>query len=86
VLISHPRLLPQGRGVTCTIRGGQPYTVFGDYLPPRELRHLWAGTHPQAIDALLDAWQVCVIDPEYGRDDVLWPTLDALFATQPATA
>jgi hypothetical protein len=86
VLISHPRLLPQGRGATCTLRGGQPYTVFGDYMPPSLLRHLWSGISRQGLAQVLDAWQVCLIDPDIGRNDRLWPLLDTLFAAHPATA
>ncbi|MEU5496152.1 DUF6919 domain-containing protein [Streptomyces griseofuscus] len=83
VLISHPRLLPQGRGVVCTVRGGQPYTVFGEYLPPRDLRHIWPGISSLAADALCDAWQLALIDPEIGRNDRLWPLLDEVAATEP---
>jgi hypothetical protein len=28
-----------------------------------------------AVCALQDAWQVMLVDPEWGRDDVLWPVL-----------
>lgn len=83
VLISHPRLLPQGRGATCTIRGGRPYTSFGEHLPARTLRGIWRGISRQASAAVVDAWQVCLIDPEVGRNDRLWPLLDDLFATRP---
>lgn len=86
VLISHPRLLPQGRGATCTLRGGQPYTRFGEYTPPRMLRHLWSGIGHQALRQVADAWQVCLIDPDIGRNDRLWPLLDHLFAARPVTA
>ncbi|MFD5491579.1 DUF6919 domain-containing protein [Streptomyces sp. NPDC127091] len=86
VLISHPRLLPRGRGITCTIRGGQPYTAFGEYLPIGVLRQIWRGISRLAFDAVVDAWQVCLIDPEVGRNDRLWPLLDDLFATHPTTA
>ncbi|MET9521499.1 DUF6919 domain-containing protein [Streptomyces coeruleorubidus] len=82
VLISHPRLLPQGAGATCTIRGGQPYTSFGEHLSPRILRRIWRGISRQASAAIADAWQVCLIDPEVGRNDRLWPLLDDLFAAQ----
>ncbi len=84
VLISHPRLLPQGRGAACTLRGGQPYTHFGEYMPPRILRHIWSGISQQASAAVVDAWQVCLIDPDIGRNDRLWPLLDRLFATPTA--
>lgn len=83
VLISHPRLLPRGCGITCTIRGGQPYTAFGEYLPIGVLRQIWRGISRRAFDAVVDAWQVCLIDPEVGRNDRLWPLLDDLFTTRP---
>jgi hypothetical protein len=86
VLISHPRLLPQGQGVTVTIRGGQPYTRFGEYMPPRILRQIWRGINRRALGQVADAWQVAVIDPEVGRNDRLWPLLDELFATHQTTA
>jgi hypothetical protein len=82
VLISHPRLLPAGRGAVCTLRGGQPYTTFGEYMPPRVLRGVWRGIDRQAFVAIADAWQVCLIDPEIGRNDRLWPLLDELSAAQ----
>jgi hypothetical protein len=81
-LTSHPRLLPVGQGATVTIRGGQPYTRFGEYMPPRILRQIWRGISRQASAAVADAWQVCLIDPEVGRNDRLWPLLDDLFAAQ----
>lgn len=86
VLISHPRLLPCGQGATCTVRGGRPYTRFGEHLPVHVLLHIWAGASRQALEQVIDAWQVCVIDPDFGRNDRLWPALDSLFATHPTTA
>ncbi|MHC3450797.1 DUF6919 domain-containing protein [Streptomyces prasinus] len=85
VLISHPLLLPQGRGATCTLRDGRPYTTFGEHMPAHILRHIWQGISRPAFDAVVDAWQVCLIDPDIGRNDRLWPLLDDLFATHPAT-
>ncbi|MCG0061714.1 hypothetical protein L0F81_00170 [Streptomyces tricolor] len=82
VFIAHPRLLPQGQGDTGTIRGGRPYTRFGQYMPPSVLRQIWRGISKPAMAEVLDAWQVCLIDPDYGRNDRLWPALDRLFATQ----
>ncbi|MGZ0231132.1 DUF6919 domain-containing protein [Streptomyces sp. CPS1] len=80
VLISHPRLLPQGQGATGTIRGGQPYTHFGQYMPPDVLRQVWRGISRPAMAEVLDAWQVCLIDPDFARNDRLWLALDRLFA------
>ena len=85
VLISHPWLLPQGRGITATLRGGQPYTTFGEYMPPRVLRQIWTGISRQAIAEVADAWQVTVIDPEYGRNDRLWMALEEAIAIRQTT-
>ena len=38
---------------------------------------------PQAVDALCAAWQVTLIDPEWGRNDVLWSVLAQFAGTQP---
>lgn len=37
--------------------------------------------HEAAVEALRNAWQVTLIDPVWGRNDVLWPVLKA-FARQ----
>jgi hypothetical protein len=84
VLISHPRLLPQGRGVTGTLRGGQPYTEFGEYLPPRVLRQIWSGVSRPAFAAVANAWQVTVIAPDYGRNDRVWAVLDEAISAEKA--
>ncbi|MYV42902.1 hypothetical protein GT030_29565 [Streptomyces sp. SID1328] len=81
VLISHPRLLPHGKGAICTTRGFRPHTAFGEYMPPRLLRHIWRGISRAAMSDVLNAWQVCLIDPEIGRNDRLWPLLADTFAT-----
>lgn len=33
--------------------------------------------HPRVVDELCAAWQVTLIDPVWGRNDVLWPVLQA---------
>ena len=76
VLIAHPWLLPQGRGITGTLRGGEPYTEFGAYLPVRTLRHIWRGVSRPALAEICDAWQVTLVDPEWGSSDRLWTALD----------
>jgi hypothetical protein len=84
VLIAHPWLLPQGQGYTATVRGGQPYTEFGAYLPTRDLRHIWRGVSRQAMAEIVGAWQVTLLDPEFGRNDRLWTALDAAVDVFPA--
>ncbi len=36
---------------------------------------IFEGIGDAAMNEVLDAWQVTVIDPVWGRNDVLWPTL-----------
>lgn len=33
--------------------------------------------HPKVVDELFTAWQVTLIDPVWGRNDILWPVLQA---------
>ena len=87
-VITHaPATLPRyriryGHAEAVTVRGGRPYTYFGAQLPRRHLRDRWTGygiCHPSAVTALCSAWQVTVLDPQWGRNDRLWPVLrDAL--------
>ena len=66
-------------------RGPGGLTGFGVQLPRRHIRDGWLGygiCHRDAVDALCAAWQVTVIDPEWGRPDVLWRVLEQ--AIQPA--
>ena len=65
--------------VTVTQVNGRHFTGFGVRIPRRHIRdpHLGHGIcSREAVDALCGAWQVTVIDPEWGRNDVLWHALD----------
>ena len=77
--VPHPLRPRRGRS---PCRDGRPYTHFGAQLPRRHLRDRWTGygiCHPSAVTALCGAWQVTVLDPQWGRNDRLWPVLrDAL--------
>ncbi|MFE9432363.1 DUF6919 domain-containing protein [Streptomyces sp. NPDC006640] len=81
VLIAHPWLLPQGQGYTATIRGGEPCTEFGAYLPPRILRQIWSGVSRDAMKEIADSWQVTVIDPDLGPGTRVWAALDEAVRT-----
>jgi hypothetical protein len=78
-----PARLPRWRyryreAVVVTRRNGHAVTTFGCHLPRRHIRDDWLGygmCHPDAVHALCTAWQVTVIDPEWGRPDLLWPVL-----------
>jgi len=50
---------------------------FGPGMPRRHLRWqfgIWCSR--SAVDEVCGAWQVTIIDPVWGRNDVLWPMLD----------
>jgi hypothetical protein len=63
--------------VTVTLDDGEPFTSFGATLSRRQIRFSYWACHEDAQDALCAAWQVTVIDPEWGRNDRLWPALAA---------
>lgn len=56
---------------------GEPYTQFGAHMDHQVLETIWPPDQigPGAHEAVLNSWQLTVIDPQYGRDDVLWPLL-----------
>lgn len=69
-------------GIHVTVRAavngghGEHVTWFGHRLPRKEIEFLYGDLcHPAAVKAIKDAWQVTVIDPQWGRDDTLWPLL-----------
>lgn len=68
------------QAVVVTMDGGRPFTRFGVVLSRRHLADSWVGygsLHPDAVRALQAAVQVTVVDPEWGRNDRLWPALAA---------
>jgi len=84
LVIAHaPAELPRWRyrydkAVTVTRRDGCDYTRFGVQLPRRHIRSGVTGygiCYRDAVTALYSAWQVTVIDPGWGRPDLLWPVL-----------
>ncbi|MEU1497303.1 hypothetical protein [Streptomyces sp. NPDC005732] len=76
VMMHHPTLGLWSHQTPVTWRGDEPHTWFGGQLTASDLRHIWRGLRPEALDAVVNAWQVTAIDPEYGRNDRLWPALD----------
>jgi len=55
------------------------------FCPWREVAGFWAERCPQVADELYDCWFVHVEDPEPGRNDRLWPALEA-FASEVMSA
>lgn len=77
-----------GQAVAVTRCSGRDVTRFGVQLSRRQIRdgHLGYGVcHPDAVRALRAAFRVTLIDPEWGRNDLLWPVL-ARFAGLPQEA
>lgn len=67
-----------GRGVQIcvTMDNGEPFTWIGGALTDESIDHLFApDLQPAALAALHGAWQVTILDPHWGRNDVLWPAL-----------
>jgi hypothetical protein len=89
VVARDPASLPRWRyrlgwSVTVTRVNGRHYTRFGVQLPRRHIRdrHIGYGICGRdAVDALCGAWQVTLIDPEWGRPTLLWDVLAAALLT-----
>jgi hypothetical protein len=62
-------------GVTVTTRADRPYTGFGDRWTRGELGSRYAECGTLAIAGIREAVQLIVVDPQWGRDDLLWPVL-----------
>jgi hypothetical protein len=65
-------------------------TRFGAVLPRRDLRDSWVGygaCHPDAVEAVCGAWQITLIDHEWGREDSpLWTALAEFVIASPGGA
>jgi hypothetical protein len=70
-------------GIPVTMDGDEENTWFGSQVSRSDIEDEGAGygiCHPQAVEAICRAWQVTIIDPEWGRNDLLWPALEAFAA------
>ncbi|WP_316779629.1 DUF6919 domain-containing protein [Streptomyces sasae] len=76
---SHPE------SVTATTVDGYGNTTFGEQLSTRDLRSVWPAhlIHRDLFRQLQGAIQLTVIDPKYGRDDLLWDVLARALYTPP---
>lgn len=64
-------------GIAVTEANGQPCTWFGRTMGHRkQIEYEWPGIGRHAIRELRTATHLTLVDPEWGRDDVLWPLLD----------
>ena len=82
---ARPKVRINGRpAVDVTRRGGRARTAFGAHLSRAHLYDAHTGygiCRPDAIAAVCGAWQVTVIDPEWGRPDVLWAVLAGVISS-----
>ncbi|WP_329583682.1 DUF6919 domain-containing protein [Streptomyces sp. NBC_01361] len=73
--------LPAGRplldrgAVDVTRWGERINTGVGHFLKPRAVRQIFLGCREEAVQEVVMAWQVTLVDPEWGRDDLLWATV-----------
>jgi hypothetical protein len=74
--------------IPVTRREGSTCTRFGARLPVRHLRDGWTGYGICARDAVREvcaAKQVTIVDPVWGRNDILWPALERFAAQEVAS-
>ncbi|MFJ4866159.1 DUF6919 domain-containing protein [Streptomyces sp. NPDC088748] len=64
-------------GFVVTTLDGEPFTAFGAHEEGEALQSTWPRRliGPGAHAAVVRAAQLTIVDPEYGRDDLLWPVL-----------
>lgn len=62
---------------------GRAHTI-GGAMRASYLAEQYRDVVPVALPALLNAWQIEVIDPQWGRNDLLWGRLDQALSGQPA--
>ncbi|HEV7978881.1 DUF6919 domain-containing protein [Amycolatopsis sp.] len=59
-----------------TLDGGKEVTWLGTAMAPDAIEYSYGEDVSLAgLEALIDAWQVHLFDPVWGRDDLLWPLL-----------
>ncbi|MFR0367560.1 DUF6919 domain-containing protein [Streptomyces sp. MCC20] len=66
-----------------TWEGHGVMTGMGDRISPRAIRRTFPGCDRQAVREVIRAWQVTLIDPEWGRDTLLWPLLTRFLNSRP---
>lgn len=75
-----------GAYIPVTIDEDRAYTWDGMGEALEDIVQNWAEHgFRRAAKVLIDSWQVSVIDPVWGRNDLLWPTVVDALARGPAT-
>lgn len=76
ILIAFAPGCPSGGQVPVTVMGGGECTWLGLPLDAADIDDYYLrDLSGRGINAIRDAWQINLIDPVWGRDDLLWDTL-----------
>jgi len=71
-----------GQQIPIGVTDGEACRWAGAEMSRQAIDEYYGGDcHPRAIASLRDAWQATVIDPHWGRDDLLWGRLHIAIAT-----
>lgn len=76
IVIYTPPYCDNATQIVITIDDHAEFTWAGGTLDEANIEHYYGEDCPAALDALKSAWQIDVIDPVWGRNDLLWATLD----------
>lgn len=75
-VITYPPGTGQQWGVPVTEVEGEPFTWFGNWFGIQDhIETGWQGVGEGAVRDLRTATYLTLIDPQWGRDTVLWPAL-----------
>jgi hypothetical protein len=78
---AHAGTEPLAINIVVSLDGDEEYTWSGRAMTRTVVQDSYGpDCHPDAVEALCQAWQVSIIDPEWGRNDVLWPVLERFAA------
>ncbi len=65
-----------GAHVCVSSNGERGVSHVGGRLDDAYIDRVYGGeVHPDGVRALHEAWQVAIVDPVWGRNDLLWPRL-----------
>lgn len=80
VVLATPAVFESWVQIPISRLGNKEWTWSGGHTPPT--RDSLEDT-PAAFDAVVESWYVEVIDPVWGRNDLLWPTVTAALVERP---
>ncbi len=72
VVITHYPGVEATYEIPITLDEGRTFSIAAGAMPSDSL---WEGMHPETVHEVAGAWQVTVLDPQWGRNDRLWPAI-----------